>query len=156
MFPCNQGIFDNIFGVGKLWDVEMQILHLISHVQCFLLLLTAVLLGLVSCVLYHLVQLDFLHFLSIFSDFWHFSPLHLKQYFANILCLFIFGIMVHAWPWLHGFSQILNFFGTFTAHGNIPRYEVFMLSHWFLVEWARNPRNPWTFLGINPIFLVEK
>ena len=103
MFPCSQGIFDNIFGMGKLWDVKMQILNLISHVQFFLLLLTTVFLGLVSCVLYHLIQLNFLHFLSILWDFWDFSPLHLKQYFANISCFFIFGIMAHAWS--HEFSK---------------------------------------------------
>ena len=41
------------------------------HISCamFSLLLTTVLPCLVSCVLYLLAQLNFLHFMSIFADF---------------------------------------------------------------------------------------
>ena len=42
------------------------------HISCtttFSLPLTTVLSCLVSCVLYHLAQLNFLHFMSIFADF---------------------------------------------------------------------------------------
>ena len=50
-------------------------------------------------IIYHLVQLNFLHFMSIFSDFWNFSHLLFKKYFAIISCLLVFGIMIYVWPW---------------------------------------------------------
>ena len=71
-------------------------LHLTSHLQCSLLL-SAVLPCLVSCVPYHLVQLNFLHFMSILTDFWNFSHLRFKKYFAIISCLLVFGIMIQVW-----------------------------------------------------------
>ena len=92
MFPSNQGIFDNILG---LWDVKMQILPLTYLMFNFFLLLTTVLLCLVPYVLYHLAQLNFLHFMSILADFWNFSHLCFKKYFPIISCLLTFGIMIH-------------------------------------------------------------
>jgi hypothetical protein len=46
-------------------DVKMQLLPLYLLCNVF----TTVLLCLVSYVLYHLAQLNFLHFMSIFADF---------------------------------------------------------------------------------------
>ena len=82
-------------------------LHLTSHLQCSLLL-TAVLPHLVSCVLYHLVQLNFLHFMRTFTDFWNFSHLCFKKYFAIISCLLVFGIMIQVWAWSHEFSPFFK------------------------------------------------
>ena len=70
---------------------------------------------------YHLIQLNFLHFLSIFADFWNFSHSHLKEYFPSISCL-LFGIMITmTWiTWI--FSILKRFFGIFMAHVNIAKY----------------------------------
>ena len=72
--------------------------------RCENLILTTVLPCLLSCVLYHLAQLNFLHFMSIFADFWNFSHSHFKKYFPIISGLLMFDIMIQPWPWPHEFS----------------------------------------------------
>ena len=96
-------------------------LHLTSHLQCSLLL-SAVSPCLVSCVLYHLVQLNCLHFMSIFTDFWNFSHSHFKKYFAIISCLLVFGIMIQEWPWSHEFSPFFKDFSVFLSPVQIMPY----------------------------------
>ena len=72
MMPlCLIAIFGNIT-VGKFMRCQSANFTLYIHMYisfAMFLLLTTGLPCLVSCVLYHLVQLNFLHFMSVFTDF---------------------------------------------------------------------------------------
>ena len=93
--------------------------------RCEHLILTTVLPCLVSCVLYHLAQLNFLHFMSIFANFWNFSHSHFKKYFPIISGLLMFGIMIQPWPWPHEFFPFYKDFSVFLlAYLVFPKMEI--------------------------------
>ncbi len=86
----------------------------------------------------------------IFEDFLlacQFSDMkHLKKYFANILSLAMFGMLILAWPWLYDFSAFFKILSVFFPRSCGRCHTLLAVtfskkgSH--SAEWARIPRIP--------------